>query len=127
MTAVAVARATGYSADWIGQIARRNHREGPIGVRDPRHVAQERRLLLTAEPCAELRQALAQPHPEGDRWCGRTVAASITEHVGRAIGRQTGWRYLRRLGARWRKPRPAVEWIYAPCWRHRSAGSTSRA
>jgi hypothetical protein len=46
------------------------------------------------------------PHPEGDRWCGRTVAQRLTERLGRQVSRQLGWRYLRRLGARWLKPRP---------------------
>ncbi|HEV2459826.1 MAG TPA: IS630 family transposase, partial [Ktedonobacterales bacterium] len=49
-------------------------------------------------------------HPEGDRWCGRTVAAWIADHVPdrtrRLVPRQTGWRYLRRLGAHWCTPRP---------------------
>ena len=106
MTAVTVARATGYSAYWIGQIARRYNREGPDGVRDRRHAAQERRLLLAPEQRVGLCEALAEPHPAGDRWCGRTVAAWIAERIGRPVRRQTGWRYLRRLGARWRKPRP---------------------
>jgi transposase len=59
---------------------------------------------------AELETALAGPHPEGDRWCGRTVAAWLSgrlgRRLGRRVGRQLGWRYLRRLGARWLKPRP---------------------
>ena len=44
--------------------------------------------------------------PEGDRWSGRTVAAWISQRLGRRIGRQLGWVYLRRLGARLRMPRP---------------------
>ena len=38
MTATAVAAMTGYSAYWIGQIARRYNTEGPDGVRDRRHA-----------------------------------------------------------------------------------------
>ena len=44
--------------------------------------------------------------PEGDRWSGRTVAAWISQRLGRRVGRQLGWVYLRRLGARLRAPRP---------------------
>jgi transposase len=107
MTATAVAAVTGYSAYWIGQIARRYNRDGPDGVRDGRHGARERRLLLLPEEQrGALHDAVASAHPEGDRWCGRTAAAWIGERVGRQVCRQTGWRYLRRLGARWCKPRP---------------------
>lgn len=103
MTATAVARVTGYSAYWVGQIARRYNRDGPDGMRDRRHTAQadgHPHVLLTEGEQANLRAALAGPHPAGDRWCGRTVAAWIGEHRGRAVSRQTGWSYLRRLGAR---------------------------
>ena len=107
LTASAVASVTGYSAYWIGQIARRYNRDGPDGVRDRRHdTRMPSHLLLAADEQAELCAALAEPHPTGDRWCGRTVASWIGERVGRGVRRQTGWRYLRRLGARWRKPRP---------------------
>lgn len=36
LTATAVAGVTGYSAYWIGQIARRYNRDGPDGMRDRR-------------------------------------------------------------------------------------------
>jgi hypothetical protein len=55
---------------------------------------------------AELRTAVASPHPAGQRWCGRTVATWLSKRLGRDVGRQQGWRSLRRLGARWLKPRP---------------------
>jgi transposase len=107
MTATAVARVTGYSAYWIGQIVRRYNRDGPDGMRDRRHTAEARsRVLLPESEHADLRAALAAPHPAGDRWCGRTVAAWIGERIGHRVCRQTGWSYLHRLGARWRKPRP---------------------
>ncbi len=99
LTATAVSGATGYSAYWIGQIARRYNREGPDGLRDRRHRTGGHRLLLPPARHAELCDALVGPHPEGDRWCGRTVATWISERIGRDVRRQTGWRYLRRLGA----------------------------
>src|SRR5258707_9184354 len=106
MTATAVAAVTGYSAYWIGQIARRYNTDGPDGVRDRRHTTCAGRPDLPASQLAELRAAVAGPHPAGDRWCGRTVAAWLSERLGHQVGRQLGWQYLRRLGARWLKPRP---------------------
>src|SRR5262249_54514983 len=103
MTATAV---TGYSAYWIGQITRRNNTDGPEGVRDRRHALCSGRPGLPAAQLAELAAAVAGPHPEGDRWCGRTVAQWLPARLGRQVGRQPGWRSLRRLGARWLKPRP---------------------
>jgi hypothetical protein len=101
MTATAVAVATGYSAYWIGQIARRYNRDGPDGVRDRRHTMCTGRPDLPAAQLPQLGAALSGPHPEGDRWCGRTVAAWISTQLGRRVCRETGWRTLRRLGARW--------------------------
>src|SRR5260221_6089867 len=106
MTATAVSAVTGYSAYWIGHIVRRYNTDGPDGVRDRRHALCAGRPDLLASQRAELGTALAGPHPEGDRWCGRCVAAWLSERLGRQVGRQLGWRYLRRLGARWLTPRP---------------------
>jgi transposase len=106
MTATAVAAITGYSAYWIGRIARRYNTEGPDGVRDRRHATCTAHPDLPASQLAELEAAVAGPHPKGDHWCGRTVAAWLSQHLGRQVRRQLGWRYLRRFGARWRKPRP---------------------
>ncbi len=106
MTATAVAAVAGYSAYWIGQIARRYNADGPDSMRDRRHTMCARRPDLPAPQLLELGAALAGPHPEGDRWCGRTVATWLSKRLGRQVGRQLGWQYLRRLGARWLKPRP---------------------
>src|SRR5215469_12486770 len=106
MTATAVAAVTGYSAYWIGQIARRYNNEGPEGVRDRRHTVCAGRPDLPASHLPELRAAVSSPHPDGDHWCGRTVAQWLAERLGRRVDRHLGWRYLQRLGARWLKPRP---------------------
>jgi transposase len=109
LTATAIARVTGYSAYWIGQIARRYNQAGPDSVRDQRRQGRHgraRQPLLTEERHAALRAALAQPHPTGDRWCGRTVAAWLSTQLGRRVSRQVAWRARRRLGARVLKPRP---------------------
>ena len=105
-TAKAVAHLTGYSAYWIGQIARRYNGLGPDGVKDQRRQMRPHRQLLSVEHYTELRAALGGPAPQHDRWNGRTVAAWMTQRLGRPICRQLGWVYLRRLGARLRMPRP---------------------
>jgi transposase len=99
MTATAVAAVTGYSAYWIGQIAQRYNTDGPDGVRDRRHTECAGRPDLIASQMAELRTAVASPHPAGDRWCGQTVATWLSKRLGRDVGRQQGWRSLRRLGS----------------------------
>src|SRR6185437_6801009 len=96
LTATAIARVTGYSAYWIGQIARRYNTVGPDGVRDQRRHTRVRHSLLSQEPYAALRTALAEPHPAGDHWCGRTVAAWMNKHLGWNVSRQAAWRALRR-------------------------------
>jgi hypothetical protein len=120
MTATAVARVTGYSAYWIGQIARRYNRDGPDSVQDRRHTVCAGQPNLSSAQLAELRHALASSHPDGDRWCGRTVARWIAERLGRPVGRQLGWRYRRRLGARWLhpRPRPLAPVQYRFVWRY---------
>src|SRR5260370_30313473 len=106
-TAKVIAAITGYSAYWIGRIARRYNQDGPDGVKDRRHQSRPSAPLLTASQQNEMVAALAASFaPEGDRWSGRTVADWISQRLGRRVGRQVGWTYLRRLGARLRVPRP---------------------
>jgi transposase len=105
-TAKAIARVTGYTAYWIGQIARHYNALGPQGVKDRRRLARPHRQLLTTAQHTELRAALSGPAPQHDQWNGRTVAVWIAELLGRPICRQLGWVYLRRLGASLRMPRP---------------------
>jgi hypothetical protein len=62
--------------------------------------------LLSGEHQAALRTALAEPHPAGDHWCGRTVAAWIRAQLSKPVSRQSAWRALRQLGAHYLKPRP---------------------
>jgi transposase len=107
LTATVIASITGYSAYWIGRIARRYNQHGPEGVKDLRHQSRPSTPLLRASQQDALVAALSVGSaPEGDRWSGRTVAAWISQRRGRHVGRQLGWTYLRRLGARLRVPRP---------------------
>jgi len=97
-TAKAIASISGYSAYWIGQIARRYNALGPDGVKDQRRRARPRHQLLTAAQHIELRLALSGPAPQHDCWNGRTVAAWMAQRLGRPI--------RRRLGARLCMPLP---------------------
>src|SRR5262245_5631105 len=106
LTATAIARVTGYSAYWIGQIAHRYNQAGPNGVRDQRRQGRAHRPLFSEEQQAALRTALAAPHPAGYHWFGRTVATWMSAHLGQRVSRQAAWRALRHLGARFLKPRP---------------------
>ncbi|HLZ21505.1 MAG TPA: IS630 family transposase, partial [Ktedonobacterales bacterium] len=107
LTAKLVASITGYSRYWIGRIARRYNQQGPNGVKDLRHQTRPSIPLLSASQQDELVAALTSGSaPEGARWSGRTVAVWISQRLGRRVGRQLGWTYLRRLGARLRMPRP---------------------
>jgi transposase len=107
LTAKLVASITGYSAYWIGRIAQRYNQRGPDGVNDLRHQSRPSTPLLSVSQQDELVAALAAGGaPEGERWSGRTVAAWISQRLDRGVGRQLGWTYLRRLGARLRMPRP---------------------
>ena len=71
-TAIAIAKSTGYSAAWIGQLAKRYNAEGPAGMvnRQQTRVRATPTLLSSAQ-LEELRVALAGPAPDGARWSGR--------------------------------------------------------
>lgn len=103
-----VAESTGYSAYWIGQLAKRYSAEGPAGMVNRRHTPTARRTstLLSSAQLEELRQALSGPAPHGERWTSRTVAEWMGARLGRPVAKQRGWDYLQRLGARLRQPRP---------------------
>jgi hypothetical protein len=62
--------------------------------------------LLSAAQVAELAAAVRGPAPEGDEWLGRTVAAQMSQRLGRPVSVYLGWAYLVRLDGKRRKPRP---------------------
>jgi transposase len=102
-----IAESTGYSAYWIGQIAKRYNAEGADGMRNRQYTQSHRgQLLLSPELLAELAEAVRGPAPEGDEWLGRTVAEWMSQKLGRPIHVQLGWVYLVRLEGKRRKPRP---------------------
>jgi transposase len=103
-----VAEMTGYSAYWIGQLARRYNAGGAEALRDQRHVVRAHRPPLLSETTglAALRAALAGPAPQGDVWNSRTVAAWLSAWLGRRVSAQTAWTYLRKLNWTPQAPRP---------------------
>src|SRR6476661_2835513 len=102
-----IAESTGYSAYWIGQIAKRYNAEGADGMRNRQYTHSHRgQPLVSPELLAELAEAVRSPAPEGDEWLGRTVAAWIAEKLGRPVHVQLGWVYLVKLEGKRRKPRP---------------------
>src|SRR5258708_30204465 len=74
MTATAVAAITGYSAYWIGQIARRYNTDGPDGVSNRRPALCAGRPDLPIAQLTHLGAAVAHPHPDAGPSRGRPVA-----------------------------------------------------
>jgi transposase len=101
-----VARVTGYSVNWVREIARRYREEGPGGIGDRRHGNPGAPPLLEAAQQELLRAALAGPAPNGDVWTCRGVAAWMSAALGRPVGEQRGWEWMRRLGFTPQRPRP---------------------
>jgi transposase len=105
-----VMEATGYSRNWIQQLARRYNREGPEALKDRRHKnpgAKDRALLDEAQR-RELSEVLKKPPADGGMWNSRKVAEWIETKTGRhRVAHQRGWEYLRRLGNTPKVPRPS--------------------
>lgn len=106
--AVKVAAMTGYSAYWIGQLARRYNALGAEALRNHRHVSRPspRALLPAGADLEALREAVSGPAPAGDVWNQRTVANWLSVRAGRPVSQQTAWTYLRKLGWTSQTPRP---------------------
>jgi transposase len=108
-----VAQMTGYSAYWIGRVARRFNEEGEAALVDHRKAPHwhpprphPRSLLATPEQLDELRQALLGPAPQGDVWNSRTVAAWLSARTGRPVSQDAALRYLHLLDFTPQAPRP---------------------
>jgi transposase len=106
MPTAEVARVTGYSVNWVREVARRYREEGPAGVGDRRHHNPGAAPLLDAAQQEQLRVALGGPAPCGDLWTCRSVAAWMSQTLGRPVSEQRGWEWMRRLGFTPQRPRP---------------------
>jgi transposase len=104
-----VIEATGYSRNWIQQLARRYNREGPEALQDRRHKnpGAKDRALLDEHQRSELTEVLKKPPADGGMWNSRKVANWIEENTGRNVRPQRGWEYLRKLGNTPKVPRPS--------------------
>ena len=103
-----VARMTGYSAYWIGQLAQRYNAAGAEALVNHRHQSRPSPHALLAAPSGldELRLALAGPAPQGDVWNSRTVAVWLSARAGRRVSTQTALTYLHQIGWTPQTPRP---------------------
>src|SRR3954447_232545 len=102
----AVSQSTGYSQNWIREVARRYRADGPAGLGDRRHTNPGQAPLLDVRQQAQLREALGGPAPDGGVWTGRWVAHWMSQQLGRPIHVQRGWEWMRRLGFTPQWPRP---------------------
>jgi transposase len=102
----AVARVTGYSVNWVREVARRYREEGAAGIGDRRHGNPGAAPLLDAGQQDQLRVALRGPAPHGDLWTCRTVAVWMGHLLDRPVSEQRGWEWMRRLGFTPQQPRP---------------------
>ena len=102
-TAKAISVTTGYSAYWIGQIAKQYNAEPKEALTDRRRSSDEeakrRKALLSLRQQEELRAALAAPPPSGGDWTGRKVAEWMSTRLKRPVSVQRGWEYMQRLKA----------------------------
>lgn len=105
MPTAEVARVTGYSVRWIQELARR-YRSGPAAIGDRRHGNPGAPPLLDDAQQAQLGAALAGPAPNGGVWSCRSVAAWMSQTLGRPIREQRGWEWMRRCGFTPQRPRP---------------------
>ncbi len=106
MPTAEVARVTGYSVNWVRELARRYREAGPAGLGDRRHTNPGAAPLLSPAQQATLQAALAGPAPDGGIWTCRKVAAWIGAAIGRPVAEVRGWEWMRRLGFTPQRPRP---------------------
>lgn len=102
----AVAQVSGYSVNWVREVARRYREDGPAGIGDRRHRNPGAAPLLDTPQQEQLRLALAGPAPNGELWTCRSVAAWMSQLLGRPVSTQRGWEWMRRLGYTPQRPRP---------------------
>ena len=105
MPTAEVARVTSYSVRWVQEIARR-YRAGPEAIGDHRHTNPGAPPLLDAAQQAQLHAVLGGPAPDGGIWTCRSVAAWMSQRLGRPVSEQRGWEWMRRLGFTPQRPRP---------------------
>ena len=99
----------GFSPEWVRALVHRYNAVGPVALADRRRGNPGGRPLLDPAQQEELRAALGGPAPGGGIWTCRSVAAWIGGRIGRPVGEQRGWEWMRRLGFTPQRPRPHEE------------------
>ena len=97
---------TCYSRTRIYTLVKRYNQLGIEGLGDRRQGNPGAKPLVSDIDQAQLWQALQERAPDGGLWNGRKVADWLTEVTGTKISRQRGWEILRKMGFRFRVPRP---------------------
>lgn len=105
-TCPAVARLTGYSADWVRTIVHRYNDHGPDALVDGRRSNRGRPPIVPPETRAALREALAAAPPAGGVWTGPKAATWLSERLDRPISPQRAWEVLRAVEHTLQRPRP---------------------
>ena len=101
-----IAQVSGYTVFWVRKLVRRYNEGGPDALGDGRHHNPGQAPLLDGAALAALERALEGPPPGGGQWSGPKVAVWMAERLGRPVGNQRGWEYLRKLQFAPLRPRP---------------------
>ena len=105
VSATAAAKVVGYTPAWGRAILKRYNEGGPAALADGRR-GNGAAPKLTPGQQAELYAALRGGPPDRGLWSGPKVAAFVRDRFGVAVGKQTGWQWLKDLGFRLVVPRP---------------------
>lgn len=101
-----VAMITGYSTRTVREMVHRFEAQGFAGLRDRRHDGPGQTPLLDDGGVVALRDALERAPEDGGIWSGPKVTRWIEARIGREVSPDAGWRWLKALDFRLRKPRP---------------------
>ena len=107
MPTAEVARVTGYSVHWVREIARRYREDGPGRPSATGAMATRARprcwMRRSRSSCAK--HWPVRPRTAASGPC-RSVAAWMSQTLGRPVSAQRGWEWMRRLGFTPQRPRP---------------------
>ena len=98
LTPAQAAHQVGLAAGRVRSPPERWNAPGPDGLVDRGAVTNGNHPKLTPGQQAALHEALQQPPPDGGLWTGPEVVAYDRDRWGVAVGKPTGWKWLRRLG-----------------------------
>jgi transposase len=105
-TATILAKITGYSKQWIGNLAKRYNEFKIEGIKDKRHNNPGSKSKLTDDEKLKLKITILGEPPDGGLWNSTKVAAEISKIIDKPVHPATGWRYLKSLGFTIQSVRP---------------------